>query len=69
MRMKQNGPGRRDRRQFRQCEIGDAVAAVARADQAEQRLVLRDRQQLALAGGEAGRREVECENLDLSEYR
>ena len=57
----------RDRRQFRQREIGDAVAAILGTDQAEQRLVLEDQQELALAGHKADRREVEGENLDLSD--
>ena len=55
--------------QVRQREGALAVAAVGRADQLEQRLVLGDGQQLALAEHPARRREVAGEHPDLAYVR
>src|SRR5207253_3858955 len=50
---------------IRQREVGLAVTAVHRAEQREERRVLRYRQQLAVARGPAGRGEVVREDADL----
>ena len=55
--------------QVGQRERALAVAAVGRADQLEERLVLRDRQELAFAEHPAGRREVAGEHPDLADIR
>ena len=53
--------------QVRQREVGGAVAAVLGAQQREQRLVLVDRQQLAVAQRPEPRREVEAGHHDLAD--
>jgi hypothetical protein len=55
--------------QIRQREGRSSVAAVGRAEQCEERLVLGDRQQLALAQRPARRCEVSGEGHDLAEKR
>jgi hypothetical protein len=52
--------------QIRQCKCALAVAPVGGADQLEERLVLRDRQQLPLAEHPARRGEVATEHPDLA---
>ena len=61
------GLHRRPALEVGQGEVALAVAAVGGAQQREQRGVLRDRQQLAVAPGPAPRREVERENSDFSD--
>ena len=53
--------------QVRQGEGVDAVAAIGRAEDREQGVVLRDRHQLAVAPRPALRREVEAETADLAD--
>src|SRR5688500_7511323 len=53
----------------RQGEVHPPVAAPVRAQQREQRLVLVDRQQLAVAQRPSLRREAEAHDSDLSEER
>ena len=55
--------------QVRQRECGLAVAAIEGAKQGEQRGVLRDRQELAIARRPAGRGEVAGEDADLGDKR
>src|SRR5262245_15207227 len=55
--------------QVRQTECGLAVAAIGRADQVEERLVLRDGKELALAEHPAGRCEVAGEHSDFTDVR
>src|SRR4051794_9978838 len=53
--------------QVRQCEGLLAIAAVGGADEVEQRVVLGDGQELALAEQPADRREVAAEHPDLTD--
>src|SRR5580658_4521572 len=55
--------------QVRQGEVGLAVAAVGGAEQREQRRVLAKRQELAVAEGPPGRREVKRKDPDLRHKR
>src|SRR5262249_61867693 len=52
-----------------QGEVGRAVATVRRTEQREERLVLIDRQELAVAHGPSAGRKVEAEEPDLTEKR
>ena len=60
---------RRTSAQVRQCKAGDAIAPERIAQQTEQRLVLRHRQQRAVTQRKAGRRKVERHHLNLSQKR
>ena len=61
------GMDRRATAQVGQCERGLAVAAIGRAEQRKQRLVLADREQLPRTDRPAARREIESEHPDLAE--
>jgi hypothetical protein len=63
------GMHRRTALQVRQREVALAIAAVGGAQQREERRVLRDRQQLAIALGPALGREVEREDADFRNER
>src|SRR3954468_20174182 len=55
--------------QVRQGEIALAISAIGGAEQREERGVLREWQELAVAPGPALRREVEGEDADFSDKR